>query len=205
MSVEPTTAEHRAEHAGRSYFFCSARCRERSTAEPTRYLTRAAVAPPAAAEVLWTCPMHPQIVRDEPGSCPVCGMALEPMVPTGADAGNPELRDMTRRFWVGFALSLPLLAIVMADHLAKPALNALIAPRGAVWIQLILATPAVLWGVWPFFRRGWASLVNRQLNMFTLMALGTGVAYLYSLLAALAPGVFPLSLRTAEGAVALHF
>ena len=205
MSVEPTRAEHRAEHAGRSYFFCSTSCRERFTAEPARYLTPIAVASPAAAQVRWTCPMHPQIVREEPGSCPICGMALEPLVPASGDGANPELRDMTRRFWVGVALSLPLLALVMADHLAKPALEALIAPRRAVWIQLILATPAVLWGGWPFFRRGWASLVNRRLNMFTLIALGTGVAYFYSLVAALAPGIFPQSFRTPDGEVALYF
>jgi P-type Cu+ transporter len=155
--------------------------------------------------VQWTCPMHPQIVRAKPGSCPICGMALEPMVPAVGDAANPELRDMTRRFWVGVALSLPLLAVTMADHVVKPALDALIAPRSAVWVQLILATPVVLWGGWPFFRRGWASLVSRRLNMFTLIALGTGVAYLYSLVAALAPGIFPPSFRTPEGQVALYF
>ncbi|MBV8133954.1 MAG: heavy metal translocating P-type ATPase [Alphaproteobacteria bacterium] len=205
MSVEPTTAEHRVEHAGRSYFFCSARCRERFSAEPARYLTRKVATPPRAGEALWTCPMHPQVIREMPGSCPICGMALEPMVPATGDAANPELRDMTRRFWVGVALSLPLLALVMADHLAKPALDALIEPRSAVWVQLILATPAVLWGGWPFFRRGWASLVNRRLNMFTLIALGTGVAYVYSLVAALAPGIFPPSFRTTEGEVPLYF
>jgi Cu+-exporting ATPase len=155
--------------------------------------------------VQWTCPMHPQIVRAKPGSCPICGMALEPMVPAVGDAANPELRDMTRRFWVGVALSLPLLAMTMADHVVKPALDALIAPRSAVWVQLILATPVVLWGGRPFFRRGWASLVSRRLNMFTLIALGTGVAYLYSLVAALAPGIFPPSFRTPEGQVALYF
>jgi len=205
MSVDPVTAKHRAEHAGHSYFFCSARCRERFTAEPARFLTSAVSPRPAAEGGLWTCPMHQQIVRDAPGSCPICGMALEALVPAAGDAANPELRDMTRRFWVGVALSLPLLVMVMADHLAKPALDALIAPRSAVWIQLILATPAVLWGGWPFFRRGWASLVNRRLNMFTLIALGTGVAYFYSLVAALVPGIFPNSFRTPEGGVPLYF
>ena len=205
MSVDPVTAKHRAEHAGHSYFFCSARCRERFTAEPARFLTSAVSPRPAAEGGLWTCPMHQQIVRDAPGSCPICGMALEPLVPAAGDAANPELRDMTRRFWVGVALSLPLLVMVMADHLAEPALDALIAPRSAVWIQLILATPAVLWGGWPFFRRGWASLVNRRLNMFTLIALGTGVAYFYSLVAALVPGIFPNSFRTPEGGVPLYF
>jgi Cu+-exporting ATPase len=206
MSVEPRTAQHRTEHAGRSYLFCSGRCHERFIAEPARYLTPSAAAPPTATkETQWTCPMHPQIVRAEAGSCPICGMALEPMMPAAGAAANPELRDMTRRFWVGVALSLPLLAISMADHIAKPAIDALIAPQSAVWVQLVLATPVVLWGGWPFFRRGWASLVRRRLNMFTLIALGTGVAYLYSLAAALAPGIFPSSFRTPEGQVALYF
>jgi P-type Cu+ transporter len=149
--------------------------------------------------------MHPQIVRNAPGSCPICGMALEPMTPAAGEAPNPELRDMTRRFWVGVALSLPLLGIVMAGHFDKAALDALISPRLAVWVQLILATPAVLWGGWPFFQRGGASVVNGRLNMFTLIALGTGVAYCYSLVAALAPGVFPASFRTPDGEVPLYF
>jgi Cu+-exporting ATPase len=149
--------------------------------------------------------MHPQIVRKEPGNCPICGMALEPMTPAAGDAENPELRDMTRRFWAGVALSLPLLAIAMAEHFNKAALDALIAPRLLVWLQLILGTPAVLWGGWPFFQRGWASMVSRRLNMFTLIALGTGVAYAYSLVAALAPGIFPASFRDADGQVPLYF
>jgi Cu+-exporting ATPase len=212
MTVDPATAKHRAEHAGDSYFFCSTRCREKFTAEPARYLTPAAPAegPPAlgsrpGGEVLWTCPMHPQIVRSEPGSCPICGMALERLTPEAGDAANPELRDMIRRFWVGVVLSVPLLAMAMADHLAKPALDALIAPRIAVWIQLALGTVAVLWCGRPFFQRGWASIVNRRLNMFSLIALGTGVAYSYSLVAALAPGIFPASFRAPDGGVALYF
>jgi P-type Cu+ transporter len=206
MTVDPARAEHRAEHAGRSYFFCSAKCREKFTADPARYIASSPHGRgPAAGEALWTCPMHPQIVRKEPGNCPICGMALEPMTPSGGDTANPELHDMTRRFWVGVALSVPLLAIVMAEHFDKPALDALISPRLAVWVQLILGTPAVLWGGWPFFRRGWASIVNRRLNMFTLIALGTGVAYVYSLVAALAPGIFPASFRDHDGQVPLYF
>jgi Cu+-exporting ATPase len=207
MAVDPGTARHRAEHAGQGYFFCSAGCRDKFSAEPARYLAapRPAAAPAKAGEVLWTCPMHPQIVRNEPGSCPICGMALEPMTPAAGDAENPELRDMTRRFWVGVALSIPLLAIAMAQHFDKAALDALISPRLVVWVQLILGTPAVLWGGWPFFQRGSASIVSRRLNMFTLIALGTGVAYVYSLVAALAPGIFPASFRDHDGQVLLYF
>jgi P-type Cu+ transporter len=149
--------------------------------------------------------MHPQIVRKEPGSCPICGMTLEPMTPAFGDAVSPELRDMTRRLWVGVALSVQLLAIAMAEHFDKAALDALISPRPLVWVQLILGTPAVLWGGWPFFRRGWASIASRRLNMFTLIALGTGVAYVYSLVAALAPGIFPASFRDHDGQVPLYF
>ena len=201
MAVDPAGAEHRSEHAGHPYYFCSDHCRARFAAEPARYLAPAPSAParPAAGEARWTCPMHPQILREEPGSCPICGMALEPMTPSAAAAANPELADMTRRFWVAAALSLPLVLLAMADH------SAVLAPRLAVWLQLALATPAVLWGGWPFFGRGWASIVNRRLNMFTLIALGTGVAYLYSLVAALLPGIFPASFRTLEGAVPVYF
>jgi Cu+-exporting ATPase len=174
------------------------------TAEPARYLTPAAPEPlrPSAAGRLWTCPMHPQIQRPGPGSCPVCGMALEPVTPAGGDTANPELREMTRRFWVCVALSVPLVALAMAEDFANPGL---IAPPAAVWVQFVLATPAVLWGGWPFFERGWRSIVSRRLNMFTLIALGTGVAYVYSLVAALAPGMFPPSFRTPEGGVPVYF
>jgi Cu+-exporting ATPase len=146
--------------------------------------------------------MHPQVQRGGPGSCPICGMALEPMTPARGDAANPELRDMTRRFWVCVGLCVPLVALAMAGDFAKPGL---IASRAAVWVQLVLATPAVLWGGWPFFERGWRSLVSRRLNMFTLIALGTGVAYAYSLVAALMPGLFPPSSRTPEGEVPIYF
>src|SRR6516165_504561 len=209
MTIDPAKARHRAEHAGQSYFFCGAKCQEKFTADPARYIiTSPRPRPPltaAAGEVLWTCPMHPQIVRKEPGNCPTCGMALEPMTPAGGEAVSPELRDMTRRFWVGVALSVPLLAIAMAEHFNKAALDALIAPRLLVWVQLILGTPAVLWCGWPFFERGWTSIVSRRLNMFTLIALGTGVAYVYSLVAALAPGIFPASFRDVDGQVPLYF
>src|SRR6516225_8055146 len=205
MSVDPARAKHHAEHAGYSYVFCSARCREKFNADPVRYVVSSPQGPASADEVLWTCPMHPQIVRKEPGNCPICGMALEPMTPTAGETQNPELRAMTRRFWAGVALSLPLLAIAMAEHFNKAALDALVSPRVLVWVQVILGTPAVLWGGWPFFERGWASVVSRRLNMFTLIALGTGVAYAYSLVAALAPGIFPASFRDLDGQVPLYF
>jgi len=206
MTVDPAKAKHCAEHAGHSYVFCSARCREKFAADPARYVVSSPDRRgPIADEVLWTCPMHPQIVRKEPGNCPICGMTLEPMTPTAGGAVSPELRDMTWRFWVGVALSVPLLAIVMAEHFDKPALDAVLSPRLAVGIQLILGTPAVLWGGWPFFQRGWASVVSRRLNMFTLIALGTGVAYLYSLVAAMAPEIFPASFRNPDGQVPLYF
>src|SRR2546426_456498 len=152
----------------------------------------------------YVCPMHPQIVRDAPGSCPICGMALEPRTVTG-DEENAELKDMTRRFWVSVALSVPLLAFVMGDMLPGQPLRHALSGRLMAWLQLVLATPVVLWGGWPFFQRGWASIVNRSLNMFTLIALGTGTAYVYSVVAALAPGMFPESFRTHGGEVALYF
>ena len=158
--------------------------------------------PISGTEVIWTCPMHPQVQRTGPGSCPICGMALEPMRPAGGEAANPELRDMTRRFWVCLGLSVPLVALAMAEDFANPSR---IAPRATVWVQLVLATPAVLWGGWPFFERGWKSIVSRRLNMFTLIALGTGVTYAYSLLAALMPDIFPPSFRTADGTVPVYF
>ena len=149
MTVNPVMARHSAEHAGQRYFFCSTRCREKFAAEPARYVTAPQNRGPAepTGEVSWTCPMHPQIVRKEPGNWLIGGMALEPMTPAAGDTENPELRDMTRRFWVGVALSLPLLAIAMAEHFNKAALDALIARRLLVWVQLILGTPAVLWVV----------------------------------------------------------
>ena len=153
----------------------------------------------------WTCPMHPQILRDAPGSCPICGMALEPMRTTAEEGPDPELVDMTRRFWVSLVLSVPLLTVVMGDMLPGAPLRHLIPGRVLAWLQLTLGTPVVLWGGWPFFVRGWASLVNRSLNMFTLIALGTGMAYLYSVVATVAPGLFPESFRAHGGEVGLYF
>ena len=204
MRVDPAAAEHSAGHAGRRYFFCGAACRQKFLAEPAKYLTERQP-PPAVKEGLWTCPMHPEILRPVPGSCPLCGMALEPMLPSAAGAENPELASMTRRFWVGLALSLPLLFLGMAGELAGRPLARWLAPVWSSWLQLAIATPVVLWGGAPFFARGWASLVTRRLNMFTLIALGTGVAYVYSLVATLFPGLFPPSFRGADGAIGVYF
>jgi Cu+-exporting ATPase len=153
----------------------------------------------------YTCPMHPEIVRAEPGSCPICGMALEPRTVTAAEEDNPELRDMTRRFWISLLLTAPLLAIAMADMLPGMRLQHGLSNGWLPWIELFLATPVVLWGGWPFFQRGWTSVVNRSTNMFTLIAMGTGVAYVYSLIATLLPGIFPQSFRDMSGRPAVYF
>jgi P-type Cu+ transporter len=153
----------------------------------------------------WTCPMHPQIVRDAPGSCPICGMALEPRTVSAVEGPDPELVDMSRWFWIGLVLTLPLLVFVMGDMLPGQPLRHLISPRVSAWLQLVLATPVVLRAGWPFFERGWASIVNRSLNMFTLIALGTGMAYAFSVVGTVAPDLFPASFRTHRGEVGLYF
>ena len=161
--------------------------------------------PRLASTTKWTCPMHPEIVSDEPGSCPICGMALEPMTVTAEEEDNPELRDMTRRFWVSGVLTVPLMVIAMGHLFSEHPFGQLLASPPLRWIEMILATPVVLWGGWPFFVRGWNSLVNRSLNMFTLIALGVGVAYSYSVVATLVPGVFPASFRDEMNQVAVYF
>ncbi len=153
----------------------------------------------------YTCPMHPEIVRDQPGSCPICGMALEPRTAVVEEEENPELVSMTRRFWVSAALAIPVLALGMSDLIPGQPVQRVLAVRAIEWTQLFLATPVVIWGGWPFFQRGWASLVNRSLNMFTLIALGTGTAYVYSVIAVLFPGLFPDSFRLAGGQVPVYF
>lgn len=203
MTVSSETAHHH-EHAGTEYFFCSARCLEKFRVEPGRFIEASApVVPPRTARS-YTCPMHPEIAREEPGTCPICGMALEPMSGI-ADERNPELEDMTRRFWGGLALTVPVFAIAMAEMLPGSPLTARIAPSTLSWIQLALGTPAVLWGGWPFFVRGWESLRTRHLNMFTLIAIGTGAAWGYSTLAAIVPASFPASFRGHHGQVAVYF
>ncbi len=205
MSVNRQTARHRTDYRGSTYFFCSARCLERFSAEPEIFLgPPQQAAPITTGAARWTCPMHPEVVRDKPGPCPICGMALEPMTPSAGDAENPELADMTRRFRVGVTLSAPLLVMAMAGHLIPAWEHALTSPA-AIWAQLVLATPVVMWAGAPFFRRGWESLRGLALNMFTLIALGTGVAYAYSLVATLAPGIFPTSFRDPMGGVPVYF
>ncbi|RTL87732.1 heavy metal translocating P-type ATPase [Ancylobacter aquaticus] len=204
MDVDPHTATLKADYRGITYYFCAPGCRTKFIANPEKYLGDKAPAEPVPEGTEYTCPMHPEIVQVGPGSCPICGMALEPMLVSLDDGPNHELIDMTRRFWIGLALTVPVFALEMGAHLI-PALHHLVPPVTSAWIQLALATPVVLWAGWPFFVRGGQSLVTRNLNMFTLIALGTGVAYLYSLIAVLAPGLFPPAFRGADGAVAVYF
>ena len=173
MKVNPTTAKHRFSYKGEEYLFCSGRCRERFEAEPEKFLKPREPEPPAPAGTIYTCPMHPEVRQVGPGSCPICGMALEPEQVSLDDGPDPELIDMTRRFWIGLALTLPVFVLEMGSHLGLMHL----VPQGwSNWISLVLATPVVLWAGAPFFVRGWQSLVTRNLNMFTLIAMGTGVA-----------------------------
>ncbi|HUF82155.1 MAG TPA: HAD-IC family P-type ATPase, partial [Burkholderiales bacterium] len=232
MAVDPARAKHSVEHGGTTYYFCCGGCAEKFRRDPGAALAKERAAQPKAPipsagkyvcpmcpgvesagpaacpkcgmvlepaapvqrKVQYTCPMHPEIVRDAPGACPKCGMALEPMTAT-VEEENPELVDMTRRFWAGTALAVPLLALAMGGFF--PALGH--------WLQLALATPVVLWAGWPFFERGWKSIVNRSLNMFTLIAIGVGAAYAYSVVATVAPGLFPDAFRDPSGAVGVYF
>jgi Cu+-exporting ATPase len=204
MTVDPHTAKHRATHNGQTYYFCAARCREKFVANPAQYLDPAQAAveelPPGT---IYTCPMHPEIRQVGPGSCPICGMALEPEVVTADAAPNPELADMTRRLWIAAALTLPVAALEMGGHVTG--LPHWLGQQTSNWIQLVLATPVVLWAGWPFFERGWASIRTRNLNMFTLIAIGTGVAWIYSIVGTLWPSVFPAQMRGHDGSVAVYF
>jgi P-type Cu+ transporter len=206
MTVDPHTTAHRYSHQGRTYYFCSAGCRGKFAADPNKYLESKPGAPapaPLHEGTIYTCPMHPEIRQNGPGSCPICGMALEPVLATAQAGPSHELVDMTRRFWIGLALAVPVMALEMGGHLTN--LHMLLGRSLSNWIQLVIASPVVLWAGWPFFVRGWRSVVTRQLNMFTLIAMGTGVAWVYSVIATLAPGVFPTTFRGPEGAVAVYF
>ena len=203
MTVKPTTAHH-STHDGHDVLFCSAKCKDKFVANPAAYLRPEPrpAATPAPVGTQYTCPMHPEIVRGGPGSCPICGMALEPMTPSLEDGPDPELREMTRRFWTAAAVTLPLFALVMGEMLGFAPFE----PRTRVWVELALATPVCTWAAWPFYVRFAQSLANRRLNMFTLIGLGVGVAFGYSLVAALAPGIFPRSFQDAHsGTVATYF
>ncbi|MCJ2185787.1 heavy metal translocating P-type ATPase [Novosphingobium sp. 2638] len=205
MTVDPAAAKHRSQHDGQDYVFCSAGCRTKFEADPERYLNPSSGqeqdVPPGA---VWTCPMHPEIRQDHPGACPICGMALEPETVSLDTGPSEELIDMSRRFWIALALALPVFLLEMGGHFI-PAIHRLVPERTSVWIQLVLATPVVLWAGAPFFARGWASVKSRNLNMFTLIAMGTGVAWGYSMIAALAPGLFPPSFRSENGTVSVYF
>jgi Cu+-exporting ATPase len=211
MSVDPQTAKHRLAHRGQDYFFCSGRCRDRFAAAPDKFLQPKPPEAAAPAGAIYTCPMHPEVKQIGPGACPICGMALEPEQVSLDDAPDPELIDMTRRFWVALALTLPVFVIEMGGHLGLMHM-----PPWSNWISLVLATPVVLWAGAPFFARGWRSLgldpekwlsafrtrsspnkkITRNLNMFTLIAMGTGVAWAYSVAATLARRPFRLRFAT---------
>ena len=251
MDVDPVKAAGHSEYRGQTYDFCSKSCKAKFDAEPGRYIqyddaaiptdrgTTSEPAPPAAttytcpmhpevqqdhpgtcpkcgmalepvapaaptSKTEYTCPMHPEIVRDQPGNCPICGMALEPRTIT-VEQKNPELRDMSRRFWVSLILTIPVFALSMSDVFGSYVMTHAMSMRTMTWVELALATPVVLWGGWPFFLRGWQSIIHRSLNMFTLIAIGTGVAYLFSIAATIAPGMFPPSVRGSMGEVPVYF
>jgi P-type Cu+ transporter len=199
MSVDPANAKHSAEHQGQTYYFCCNGCRSKFTADPEKYL-KVREPEPVVEGAIYTCPMHPEIRQVGPGTCPICGMALEPEIATADTGPNPELIDMTRRFWIGLVLTLPVFTLEMGGHFGVH----WVAPAFSNYIQFAFATPVVLWAGWPFFVRGWQSLLTRNLNMFTLIAMGVGVAYVYSLVATFAPDIFPPAFRD-HGAPAVYF
>jgi Cu+-exporting ATPase len=213
MTVDPNNAAGSFEYQGKTYYFCSTHCVHRFRKNPESFLNKAPQQiigitrppKPVARDQKFTCPMHPEIVRDGPGSCPLCGMALEPVTVTLDQEENPELKDMSRRFWIAVALAIPVFALGMSDLIPGQPVQQLIPMSTLQWVQLILATPVVLWCGWPFFVRAWKSIVNRSLNMFTLIGLGVGVGYLFSVIAVVVPGVFPHSFRHADGNVPVYF
>jgi Cu+-exporting ATPase len=208
MSVDPSTARASMAHGGKHFFFCSPSCLEKFQANPATYLKNESPARPveksAPSGLLYTCPMHPEIVRDHPGACPICGMALEPRTMAVEEGPNVELIDMSRRFWVGLALAAPVFILAMSDLLPGNLLHFL-DMKVANWLQLVLTTPVVWWCGWPFFQRAWVSVVQRSPNMFTLIGLGVGAAFVYSMAATLAPDLFPEELRMVHGAIPAYF
>ncbi|HEU4873219.1 MAG TPA: heavy metal translocating P-type ATPase [Pyrinomonadaceae bacterium] len=220
MTVNPESAAGSFDYHGQTYYFCSTHCLHRFQQNPESFLNKPAAVAPSAQPIgitkapkpatttgtqKYTCPMHPEIIRDGPGSCPICGMALEPLVASLDEEENVELRDMSRRFWVAVVLTIPVFALGMSDLIPGQPLQRLVPMSTLAWVQLILATPVVLWAGWPFFVRGWQSVVTRNLNMFTLIALGVAVGYVFSVIAVLAPGIFPASFHEAGGHVPVYF
>jgi len=204
MRIDANATQHHAEHAKQAYHFCSAGCRAKFIADPLKYVgaNKANAKTPPALDVIYTCPMHPQIRQIGPGNCPICGMTLEPLIATGDHVHNLELADMSRRFWIGVVLSVPVVLLGMGGELFG--LNRFVSPATSQWIQFAFGTPVVWWAGWPFFTRAWASLVSRNLNMFTLIALGTGVAWVYSVVATLFPGLFPAAIQMG-GSVPVYY
>jgi len=206
MTIAPEDAVGQVEHKGQTYYFCNDSCLDQFKADPERFLQpSSAPSTPARTDVEYTCPMHPEVRQWGPGSCPICGMALEPVTVSADEDDNPELVDMTRRFWVSATLSIPAVLLAMSEMIPARAFESLAHSGARGWIELALTTPVVLWGGWPFFVRGWQSVVTRHLNMFTLIALGVGVAYVYSVIALLFPGLFPASFRVEHGQVGVYF
>ncbi len=204
MTVDPASAKYRADYDGVTHFFCSSGCQAKFVANPTKYLGPSKPVPQVPKGVIYTCPMHPQIRQVGPGNCPICGMALEP-AGVGEETGpSRELVDMTRRFWIGSTLAVPIVILEMGAHFPSLNLHHYVSAQGSVMLQFLLATPVVVWAGWPFFTRGWASVRNRSLNMFSLIAMGVGAAYLYSLVATFAPGLFPRTLQQ-DGIVAVYY
>lgn len=204
MTVDPHETEHRSRHASKNWYFCSSRCQTKFDESPDKYLgEKQEPAEPAAPGTMFTCPMHPEIRQQGPGDCPICGMGLEPEQVSLDDGPSAELTDMTRRFWIGLLLAFPVFLLEMGGHLTG--LDHILSPQTSNWIQLVLATPVVVWSGWPFFVRGWKSVLSRNLNMFTLIAMGTGVALIYSLVATLVPQIFPDAFRQVDGSVAVYF
>jgi len=205
MKVDRATARHMAKHEGQRFYFCSPGCQSKFEAEPTKYLASRPAPEPMPAGTIYTCPMHPEIEQVGPGDCPICGMALEPKgVPAGDAGPNPELVDFTRRFWIGAALTVPLLTLTMGPMLGLP-VRAWLGERTTLWIELLLGTPVILWCGWPFLLRGAKSFRTMNLNMFSLIGMGVAAAWLFSLVAVLVPGIFPAGFRDAEGHVGVYF
>ena len=205
MTVDPQNAAGSFVYEGKTYYFCSTHCLHRFEKDPQSFLQKTAPPKPVTQTGKYTCPMHPEIIRDGPGSCPICGMALEPLVTSLEEEENTELTDMTRRFRVAVILTIPVFILGMSELIPRQPLQQIFSMRTLTWLQLVLASPVVLWAGWPFFVRAWQSIVYRSLNMFTLIGLGVAVGYLFSVIAVLVPGIFPASFRDAHGNVPVYF